>query len=125
MHGQSSRQNGSLNLCRRLGNRSKVTKKADFKAGQFVRRSGRGSFAVAGPLQRAGGQVGELSGKFTTPHKTGGLKEQAQNEQGQGHHENGDLSVGLLGDIGCPCGRDTGKKRHRDCSDGKKAEKGE
>ncbi len=78
--------------------------------GEHVRRSA--AILVPSPAQGPGGTIGKPGRKSAAPGKTGGLKKQSQNQKGQGHHENGDLRIGLAGNIGGPSGRDTGKKRH-------------
>lgn len=74
--------------------------------------AGSAAVSILRPSQWPGRTIGEPGRKFAAPGKSGGFEKQGQNEQGQGHHENGDLSIGLAGNIGGPSGRDAGNKRH-------------
>jgi hypothetical protein len=114
-----------LNHAEAARNRHKgAQKEGQRDAGQFVRRLGRNSIVVCvpRPLQGAGRQIGKLSREFAAPDKTGGFKKQDQNQQGQGHHEYSDLSIGLMDKIGGLGRGNVGEKRRWNCSCGEKTE---
>lgn len=80
--------------------------------------------AILRPAQWPGRAIGDLGREFAAPGKTGGFEKQGQNEQGQGHHEDGHLGIGLAGNISGPGRGDAGNKRHNGHSGSQSAEQG-